>query len=138
MYSMLLRMVKRTWPSAYRSPISQSFRRVKTSRIRWVPARTVQISSPLSAMWQSTPTLGWVWYFHCPKFRIIAGCMYWNPSGHPDSIGIRCFLAMAWRPHLIPCFVIDYDAGASSWRLDSAGICRCSRACAQPRSGLEP
>ncbi len=60
MNSMLLRMVKRTWPSAYLSPMSHSLRSVNTSRIRWVPARTVQISSPLSATWQSTPTLGWV------------------------------------------------------------------------------
>ena len=49
MYSMLLRVVKRTWPSANWSPISQSLRMVKTSICRGVPARTVQISSPLLA-----------------------------------------------------------------------------------------
>ena len=68
MNSMLLRMVKRTCPSAYLSPMSHRVRRVKTSRMRWVPALTVQICSPLSATWRSTPGRGWVWYFHCPKF----------------------------------------------------------------------
>ncbi len=49
MYSMLLRVVKRTWPSANLSAMSQSKRMVKTSIWRGVPARTVQISSPLLA-----------------------------------------------------------------------------------------
>ena len=31
--------------------------------------------------------LGSSWYFHWPKFLRIAGCMYWKPSGQPDSIG---------------------------------------------------
>ena len=49
MNSMLLRVVKRTWPSANWSPMSQSLRMVKTSIWRCVPARTVQTSSPLLA-----------------------------------------------------------------------------------------
>ena len=95
MYSMLLRMVKRTWPSPYWSPISQSLRRVKTSRIRWVPAFTVQISSPFAATCRSTPGRGLSCHCHSPKFFTITGCMYWKPSGQPDSIGWRICLAIS-------------------------------------------
>ena len=66
MYSMLLRMVKRTWPSANLSAMSHSLRMVWTSICRWVPARTVQISSPLCETWCSTPGRGRSWYFQLP------------------------------------------------------------------------
>ena len=49
MNSMLLRVVKRTWPSAKWSAMSHSVRMVNTSIWRWVPARTVHTSSPLLA-----------------------------------------------------------------------------------------
>ena len=66
MYSMLERIVKRTWPSAYSSAMSHSLRMVKRSIWRWVPARTVQIWSPLWATWCSTPGRGRSWYFQLP------------------------------------------------------------------------
>jgi hypothetical protein len=47
MYSMLERMVNRTWPSANLSAMSHSLRMVPTSIWRCVPARTDQTSSPL-------------------------------------------------------------------------------------------
>ena len=49
MNSMLERVVKRTWPSPWVSAMSQRVRIVPTSIWRWVPARTVQISSPFLA-----------------------------------------------------------------------------------------
>ena len=55
MNSILLRVVKRTWPSANSSAMSHNLRIVKTSICRCVPARTVQISSPFLATWCSTP-----------------------------------------------------------------------------------
>ena len=66
MNSMLLRMVKRTWPSANRSAMSHSLRTVWMSIWRWVPARTVHTSSPLWDTWCSTPGRGRSWYFQLP------------------------------------------------------------------------
>jgi hypothetical protein len=66
MNSMFERMVKRTWPSAYWSAMSQSLRTVPTSIWRWVPARTDQTSSPLWATWCSTPGRGRSWYRQSP------------------------------------------------------------------------
>jgi len=66
MNSMLLRMVKRTWPSANLSAMSHSLRMVYTSIWRCVPARTDQTWSPDCETWCSTPGRGRSWYFQLP------------------------------------------------------------------------